>query len=160
MVDPNFSETVIYMVEHSERGAMGLVINRPLGLAPLGRLLEKLDGQAVASDQEIRIYAGGPVEPGRGFVLHSSDGAPDGGGPDGADLAVTGNLRVLRALADGEGPAQAIFLFGYAGWGPGQLEAEIAQGAWDIIAPDAALVFDEPDDSRWKRALARHGVEL
>lgn len=160
LVDPNFSKTVVYMIEHDQRGAMGLVINRPLGQAPLDLLLGTLNGGAVASDGEIKVYAGGPVERGRGFVLHSPDVLLDGSRALDADLAVTTSPEMLRALAEGKGPAEAIFLFGYAGWGPGQLEGEIAQGAWDSIAPDAALVFDEPDDSRWSQAASRHGIEL
>ncbi len=160
LVDPNFTQTVVYMVEHNERGAMGLVINRPLGQAPIERLLEKLNGVGAASDEEIRIYAGGPVETGRGFVLHSTDVLLDGSRVPAGDIAVTTSPEMLHALAEGKGPVDAIFLFGHAGWGPGQLEGEITRGAWDTIEPDAALVFDEPDDSRWKQATSRHGVEL
>lgn len=160
MVDPNFAKTVVFMVEHDSLGAMGLVINRPLGEVPLQELLEGLGEKGPESDNEIRIYSGGPVDPKRGFVLHSSDVLLDDSIAVDGSLAVTGKTDILKSIAEGKGPAQAIFCLGYAGWAPGQLEAEIAAGAWESVPADEAIVFEEPDSKKWDQAIGRHGVDL
>jgi len=159
--DPNFRHTVVYMVQHDDSGAMGLVLNRVLGKGPVAELLEGLgiEGEADPSRQ-IEIHYGGPVEAGRGFVLHS----PDYHGQDTVVLsdvaALTSSLDVLSAIAAGKGPKRSLFVLGYAGWAPGQLEAEIAAGAWEIVDADEGLLFDERADSKWQRALDRRGVDL
>jgi putative transcriptional regulator len=158
--DPRFHHTVIYMVHHDANGAMGLVVNRPLADAPLAPLLEKLgrDSQGVAGT--IRIHYGGPVEPAKGFVLHTSDW---GGGEshvvrDG--VAFTTDPAIFDAIAHGTGPRHSLFAVGYAGWGPGQLEAEIARGDWITVSADDALVFDDDAGSKWERAMERRKIVL
>ena len=160
MVDPNFAKTVVYMVEHDDLGAMGLVINRPLGEVPLRELLEGLGEQGSESDDAISVYSGGPVEPKRGFVLHSSDVLLDDSIAVDEALAVTSKPEILKSIAEGKGPERAIFLLGYAGWAPGQLEAEIAAGAWESVPADEAIVFDEADSEKWDLAIGRHSVDL
>lgn len=159
--DPNFSHTLVYMVQHDAGGAVGVVINRVLGAGPLGKLLEGL-GVEEGSDStaEIRVHYGGPVEPGRGVVLHSPDYRQDD--PLVVDdlAAFSFSLDALRDIAQGRGPRHSLFALGYAGWAPDQLEEEIARGSWFTIEPDAALLFDEAIDTKWQRALARRGVDL
>jgi putative transcriptional regulator len=159
--DPNFSETVVYMVHQDRAGAMGLVINRLLGTGPLDRMLEGL-GMApdVESKRELRVHYGGPVEPSRAFVLHS----PDYHAEDTlvvSDLAaLTASPGILEDIAAGRGPERSLFALGYAGWAPGQLESELAAGAWFVVEPDAALLFDPDTATKWQRAFDRRGVEL
>jgi putative transcriptional regulator len=159
--DPNFSHTIVYMVQHDARGAIGVVVNRVLGSGPLGKLLEGL-GVEEGSDSaaEIRVHYGGPVEPGRGVMLHSPDYRADD--PLVVDdlAAFSFSLDALRDVALGHGPRQSLFALGYAGWAPDQLEDEIARGSWFTIEPDAALLFDDAIDTKWQRALARGGVDL
>jgi putative transcriptional regulator len=159
--DPNFSHTVVYMVQHDASGAVGVVINRVLGAGPLGKLLEGL-GVEEGSDSaaEIRVHYGGPVEPGRGVMLHSPDYRQDD--PLVVDdlAAFSFSLDALRDIALGHGPRHSLFALGYAGWAPDQLEDEIARGSWFTITPDAALLFDDAIDTKWQRAIARGGVDL
>jgi putative transcriptional regulator len=159
--DPNFSHAIVYMVQHDANGAMGVVINRVLGAEPLGKLLEGLGvEEGRGSDAEIRVHYGGPVEPGRGVVLHSPDYREDD--PLVVDdlAAFSFSLEALRDIALGHGPRHSLFALGYAGWAPNQLEDEIARGSWFTVAPDEALLFDDAVDTKWQRALARGGVDL
>lgn len=159
--DPNFRETVVYMVHHDRAGAMGLVINRVLGTGPLDRMLE---GLGVAPNGEshldLRVHYGGPVEPSRAFVLHS----PDYHAADTLDVsdiaALTTSPDILEDIAAGKGPKRSLFALGYAGWGPAQLENELAAGAWFVVEPDAALLFDEQPETKWQRAFDRRGIDL
>jgi putative transcriptional regulator len=161
LADPNFQQTVVYLVQHDRAGAMGLVINRVLGSGPLDRVLE---GLGVAperpSEVELRVHYGGPVEPARALVLHS----PDWQGPDTiavSDLAaLTPSPGILEDIAAGRGPKRSLFALGYAGWAPAQLEAELAAGAWFVVEADAALLFDQQAATKWQRAFDRRGVEL
>ena len=141
--DPNFYHTIVYMIRHDETGAMGLVINRRLGRGPIGKLLEGLGREAAPDDgAEIDVHYGGPVQRDRGFILHS----PDYTGADtvvlSRSVALTSSLDVLSAIAAGKGPSHSLFVLGYAGWGPDQLEREMAAGAWVVVEPDEALLFD------------------
>ena len=159
--DPNFDHTVVYIVQHDAGGAMGLVVNRVLGRGPIGELLEGLGLDTEANGAvEIAVHYGGPVERGRGFILHS----PDFKGADTVVLselaALTSSLDVLSAIAAGDGPRRALFALGYAGWAPDQLESELAAGAWVVVDPDEALLFDDQIDSKWQRALDRQGIDL
>jgi putative transcriptional regulator len=159
--DPNFSHALVYMVQHDANGAMGVVINRVLGAGPLGKLLEGLGVEEGSdSDAEIRVHYGGPVEPGRGVVLHSPDYREDD--PLVVDdlAAFSFSLEALRDIALGHGPRHSLFALGYAGWAPNQLEDEIARGSWFTVAPDEALLFDDAVDTKWQRALARGGIDL
>jgi putative transcriptional regulator len=159
--DPNFRHTVVYMIQDDASGAMGLVVNRVLGKGPAAKLLEGLGVEANPRvSGEIEVHYGGPVESGRGFVLHS----PDYRGEDTVVLsdlvALTSSPDILEDLAAGKGPRQSLFALGYAGWAPDQLDAEIAAGAWVVIDADAGLLFDGQQDSKWQRALNRDGIEL
>ena len=159
--DPNFRHTVVYVAEHDGSGAMGLVVNRVLGTGPIAELLEGLSIEGdVDPAAQIEVHYGGPVAGGRGLVLHS----PDFHGADTVVLsdlaALTGSPDVLSAIAAGKGPRRSLFALGHAGWAPGQLEAEIAAGAWVIVEADEALLFDDETESKWQRALDRQGIDL
>jgi len=161
MGDPRFSETVIYLADHDSQGAFGLVINRPMGVGPLKEFMQGLKmepAQDVSGD--VALFAGGPVEVGAGFVLHTGDYATDGTGMRRGDFAVTASLRVLRDIAAGKGPRRYRVLLGYSGWGPGQLENELRRGDWDIAPADADILFDDSNGSKWQRARAAAGLPM
>lgn len=160
MADPNFSQTLIYLIEHSEEGAMGLIVNRPSGLN-LADVLEQLrpDGPATARTQQLPIFSGGPVQTDRGFVLHPSDVCFQATADLGA-LGVTTSQDVLFAIADGQGPRQHFIALGYAGWEPGQLEAELIENAWLSCPAQPHILFDMPADQRLAAAAASLGVDL
>ncbi len=160
MGDPRFAETVIYMVEHTANSAMGLIVNVPIGAVPAAELFERLglDGDGVVG--EIEVYFGGPVEPGRSFLLHSTDFVFENSIRINDQVALTAQPEMLRALARGAGPAQSVFAFGYAGWGPGQLESELARDAWFVIPPDMSLIFAPNPADTWKRAADRRSLDL
>lgn len=159
MKDPNFSKTVIYMIEHSAGGAMGLAINRPLARGPISDLLKGLGVGSEEISGEIILHAGGPVEPRRAFVLHSDDYADKRTTVVGGGVALTTDVEIVRAIGQGKGPRQIIFILGFAGWAPGQLEAEIKAGAWFSIAADEKLIFGGDPATMWERAAARQKVK-
>ncbi len=158
--DPNFDHTVVVMLEHDEEGALGVVINRPYGKAPTAELLQKLGVGAEGVGGETLLFYGGPVQPEAGLVVHSADYARADTHGLGAGLAVTSNPEILKDIALGKGPRQAVPVLGYAGWGPGQLESELAQGAWFVIPADPALVFAANPARIWEQAVSRRGIEL
>lgn len=158
MGDPNFDHTVIYMVSHDETGAMGLVVNRPLARGPISDLLKGFGAESEGVKGEIVLHYGGPVERERALVLHTSDYVGKTTNVLGG-LAVTADVGVVQALARGEGPQRSLFALGYAGWAPGQLEAEIKANAWFSIPADEALLFEGAPDSKWERALARRKIK-
>ena len=159
--DPNFREAVVYLVHHDRGGAMGLVLNRVLGAGPLEKMLEGLGlPPNGATDAELIVHYGGPVEPDRGFMLHSPEYRAE-------DTVVLSDLaalsvspHVLADIAAGKGPKRSLFALGYAGWGPEQLERELASGAWVVVEPDTNLLFDEHPETQWQRAFDRRGIEL
>lgn len=157
--DPNFVETVILMIEHNEKGAMGLVINRPLAKGPIADLLKGLGAESDDVKGEIVLHYGGPVGPEKGFVLHSDDYADKGTTVVGSGLAVTTDVEIVRAIGQGKGPRRSIVALGYTGWAPGQLEAEIKAGGWFSIPADAKLIFDEDPKTKWEHALAKRKVK-
>ena len=159
MGDPRFAHSVVLICAYSEDGAMGLVINKPTTDLRLADLLQQLGITQGPDARDLPVHFGGPVEHGRGFVLHdrgyhSSISTLDVN----ADFAMTATIDILEDLAQGRGPTQALITLGYAGWGPGQLEAEIAQNGWLTCEADRELVFDTPDSLKWKAALQRLGV--
>ena len=160
MGDPRFVRTVILVIRHDATGAMGLVVNRPVGEAPIARLLEGigLDGTGVRGD--VRLHYGGPVEPQQGLTLHTTEYAIDGTLRVTGGIAVTGNPEILRAIGMGQGPKRYLVALGYAGWAPGQLEGEMKAGAWIAVPADAALMFDDKYETKWERAMARRQVVL
>ncbi|MDJ0943041.1 MAG: YqgE/AlgH family protein [Kiloniellales bacterium] len=158
--DPNFDRTVVFMLRHDRRGAMGLVINRRLGQVPLQVLLDEMGVEIDAADAEIAAHYGGPVEPGRGFLLHSDDAVLESSQRLPGGFAVSGDPEMLRRILEGSGPKDFRFVLGYAGWAPGQLESEIARGSWWDVEADPALVFHADIASIWRRAIDRRGVDL
>lgn len=157
--DPRFAQTVIYMISHNENGAMGLVINRPLAKGPISDLLKGVGAESEGASGEIILHYGGPVEPAKGSVLHSSDYVGEDTTVVGDGIAVTAGVGILRAIAHGKGPRRSLLALGYAGWAPGQLEAEIKAKAWFSIAAEEALVFDGDADTKWERAMARQKIK-
>jgi putative transcriptional regulator len=158
--DPRFIRTVVYIVHHDAGGAMGLILNRSIGGAPLSELLERFGLESKGVNGEIRVHFGGPVEPARGFVLHTADYEIEGTQVVKDGIAVTARPEVLRAIGTGTGPRRSLFALGYAGWASGQIEAEIKTGAWEIVPADKALVFDENYETKWERAMARRTIRL
>lgn len=158
--DPNFSRTVTLICEHSREGAMGIVINRPLDIA-LSDILEQMN--IAASSQELLqkpVYLGGPVHSNRGFVLHEPLGKWE------STLAITDTIGVstsrdiLVAIAEERGPSQSFLVLGYASWGAGQLEREIAENAWLNCPSSREIIFDLPVQSRWQAAAGCLGIDL
>jgi putative transcriptional regulator len=161
MGDPRFARSVIYLCTHSgDAGAMGLVINKVLGSLTLAELFAQLDIESDAAAKRRPVHFGGPVEPGRGFVLHTADYREEATVPVTGNIAITGTLDILRAIGKGQGPRESLFALGYAGWAPGQLDAEIQANGWLSVAADESLLFDHDHDDKWQRALAKLGVDL
>jgi putative transcriptional regulator len=159
--DPNFRQTVVYMIHHDESGAMGLVVNRVLGTGPLDKMLEGLGLDPHGEGRfEIQLHYGGPVEAGRVFMLHTPDYrvAETLVVSDLAALTVT--PEILEDMAAGQGPRRSMVALGYAGWAPHQLEDELTAGAWVVVEADEALLFDEQSETKWQRAFDRRGIDL
>jgi len=160
MGDPRFEHTVILMVRHDGEGAFGIVINRPLGERSLSELMAVLGQKEPSADGTVRIVSGGPVQPELGFVIHSNDYRRPDTVDVGGQVAMTANREILLDIGSGKGPQKRLIAFGYAGWGPGQLDAELATGAWTSGPVDPALVFDEDRDKVWDTAYSRRGRDL
>jgi putative transcriptional regulator len=163
MQDPRFQQTVILLLRHDTSGAFGIVINRPLGDRPLADLLaqtETKDSADGAIEGTIQVFLGGPVQMQLGFVVHSSDYRRPETLAVGDQLAMTASREVLSDIGHHKGPAKYFFALGYAGWGAGQLENEIAQHAWFIAPAAPDLVFDTERGSVWEQGLARRAREL
>jgi putative transcriptional regulator len=161
MGDPRFARTVILMVRHDKDGAFGIVINRPIAERPVADLLGMLgDNDAPAAAGTVRIFAGGPVQPELGFVIHSTDYRQSQTIAIDAHMAVTSSRDILRAIATGKGPKQSLVAFGYAGWAAGQLEAELGERAWATAPAEPKLVFDEDRDKLWDIAYAQRMQDL
>jgi putative transcriptional regulator len=162
MADPRFERAVIALCVHDENGAVGIGIGHKRSGMRFRGLLQQLDidpGEA----PDCAVHHGGPVEPGRGFVLHSTDwGGQDSlqvNGPDGTMFAMTGTIDVLKAIAEGNGPSQWIAALGYAGWGEGQLEEEMTRHGWFAADASERILFDTPTDERWAAAFKSEGVD-
>ncbi|AXV14628.1 hypothetical protein CYG48_02230 [Neorhizobium sp. SOG26] len=164
MQDGNFARAVVYICAHSDAGAMGFIINRAQEISFTDvllhlKLMEEADTIMLPQPtRDIPILAGGPVETGRGFVLHSDDFTSESSVPVSEDISLTATLDVIRAICDGRGPARATMLLGYAGWGPGQLEMEIAANGWLNCPSTDELIFDTALEEKYERALALLGV--
>ena len=159
MVDPNFSKTLTYICEHNEKGALGLVVNRPLDMM-LSKLLDQIS-IPVASEQcaSIPIHFGGPVQTDRGFVLHEPVGQWQSTLAVSSEIGLTTSKDILQAVARGEGPHQMLITLGYAGWAPGQLEHELAQNAWLTVAARPDVIFQLPPEQRLAAAMELLGVD-
>lgn len=163
MADPRFSGAVIYMIGHDAKGAMGLVINRPFGSGRLSKMMEGFGIEAngaEAGGATVRLYYGGPVEPGRGFVLHTGDYKGPGVSVITDEVSLSSRLEILGAIAKGDGPKRSLVILGYAGWGPGQLESEMARDDWTTAPADLDTIFSGDPESIWERVTKRSGVEL
>ena len=154
MEDARFSHTVIYMCAHSRDGAMGIVVNRPLAQPSFDDLLRQLKIDPVPPARNIGLCSGGPVENGRGFVLHTTDWTDQASLKVDGGLALTASLDILKAIAGGGGPENCILALGYAGWGPGQLDSEMQQNTWLSAPADLGVIFDAEHESKWRRAMA------
>lgn len=159
MGDPRFERSVIFLCVHNSEGAMGLILNRINTAMDFGELMQQLNIETSTDTRSIPVHFGGPVEMGRGFVLHSADYIQDGSLMVGEDFALTATVDILKALAQGQGPRQAILALGYAGWGPGQLDAEMQQNGWLNVPADANLVFSSNMEAKWHQAIAKLGIE-
>ncbi len=160
MRDSRFARTVVYICAHNAEGAMGLVINRLVGSATFPDLLAQLGIETETVAEEIRVHFGGPVESGRGFVLHSGDYSHDSTLLVSDHMALTATVDILQDIAAGQGPQMSLLALGYAGWGPGQLDSEIQANGWLHVAPDESLVFDDDLDTKWDRAIAKLGFDV
>ena len=160
MGDPRFDHSVIYMCAHSPEGAMGLVVNKLADQMTFPDLLEQLNLPGGVSDDSIQVHFGGPVEESRGFVLHSNDYSQDGSMPVDEEMALTASVDVLKAISLGQGPKMSMLALGYAGWGPGQLDAEIQANAWLHLASNDELVFGADQASKWSQAVTMLGIDL
>lgn len=172
MTDPRFHRTIIFLCTHDEEGAMGLVVNRPHNSIDFASLCAKLKlpgparpdrqdaGNGDAETSDVQVLAGGPVEVGRGFVLHRVSPLHPGSLQITDDLALCATMEAIEGLARGNGPPDARIALGYAGWGAGQLEAEIRENAWLVCNADAALVLQTLPDQIYQAALTRLGIDL
>lgn len=159
MSDPRFARTVIYLCAHSAEGAMGLVVNRAIESLTFPDLLHQLGIEITPGDEGIKVHFGGPVETGRGFVLHSDDYVKDATLVVKNGVALTATVDVLRAIARGRGPRCSLLALGYAGWAPGQLDAEIQANGWLTCAADEELIFSGDLETKWEKAVAKIGID-
>jgi putative transcriptional regulator len=159
MADPNFSGSVVYICDHSERGALGLVINRPTELS-LSTLFDRIDLKLeIAPWKDTLVFFGGPVQTERGFVLHVPPGSYSSTLTVTPEISLTTSKDVLEAVADGTGPEKMLVTLGYSGWGAGQLEGEIAANAWLTVTATPQILFDTPPEARYDEALRLLGVQ-
>jgi len=166
--DASFARSVVYLCEHSERGALGLIINKPSDIS-LKKLFDKVDLSLGREDlSNAPVFQGGPVQTERGFVLHDpmqSEEAPSEESVYASTMMIPGGLEmttskdVLEALAEGAGPRRVLVTLGYASWGEGQLESELAENSWLTVGADQAVIFDTPVGERYDRALALLGLQ-
>jgi putative transcriptional regulator len=160
MGDPRFDHTVILIARHNKEGAFGLIINRPAAERPLSELLDALGDKGAAANGTVRLFAGGPVQPELGFVIHSPDYHSAQTLDVDGHVAVTMNRDILRDIGIGKGPQKSMIAFGYAGWAPGQLEGEIARRSWTTVPADGKLIFDEDREKLWDIVYALRGQDL
>ncbi|AKO97977.1 MAG: YqgE/AlgH family protein [Marinovum algicola] len=160
MLDPRFAHSVVYLCAHSPEGAMGLIFNKPVADLGLGELLEQLEVPVTDDFRQSRLHFGGPVEQGRGFVLHTPDyESPVATLHVDEMVSMTATMDILEEIGAGRGPRRRLVALGYAGWGPGQLEMELGQNGWLTCEPDPALLFDRPDPEKWEAALGVLGID-
>jgi len=161
MADPRFEKSVIFMCAHSEDGAMGLIVNKPIEGLGFHDLVRNLDIPVNGNAADAPVLFGGPVETERGFVLHSGEYAfTNATMPVTSEISLTATLDILKAIAAGHGPQRSIFTLGYAGWGPGQIEDEIRMNGWIHCDADSRIVFETGMDDRWGAALRKLGIDL
>lgn len=158
--DANFARTVTFVCEHSQEGAMGIVINRPLNIT-LEEVLRRMDAKSCAREAGMMpVFLGGPVQQDRGFILHRPLGQWEATLAVDDEFGITTSCDILEAISQGQGPNQILLALGYAGWGPNQLEQELVDNAWLSTPADSRIVFDTPYEQRWEAAAALAGVDL
>jgi len=160
MRDDRFMRSVIYVCAHTSNGAMGIVINKIVESVNFPELLEQLNIGSESANREIRVHFGGPVETGRGFVLHSADYVQDATLVINENFALTATVDILKSIANGEGPKKSILALGYAGWEPGQLDKEIQANGWLSLPADDHLVFDVKPNTKWEKAMGKIGIDF
>lgn len=158
MPDPRFTRTVTYICSHSPEGAMGIVLNRLYGELNFRGLLSQLDITLSLGAPDLPVHFGGPMEPARGFVLHSAEYRREGTMMIDDAIALTATVEILQALADGAGPDRALLALGYAGWGAGQLDAEMQANGWLVAPADEDTIFNPHTESKWEQALGKIGI--
>ena len=159
MRDERFAKSVIYMCAHTEEGAMGLVLNQRLDSLTFAELISQLELDEKHLSRDVPVHFGGPVESGRGFVLHTSDYQQDATLEVVNGVALTATVEILKAIAQGKGPQKSLLALGYAGWGPGQLDMEIRANGWLQVPSDSEIIFDIEPDTKWERAIQRLGID-
>ena len=158
--DGCFARSVIYICSHNSDGAMGLIINYPVENVGMSEVYEQLSIPTSARSRELPIHFGGPVEAGRGFMIHSNDYQSPESLIEQEGMSVSASAAVLYSLAEGKGPEKGILTLGYAGWAPGQLETEIEGGSWIVVPARASLVFAEENDMKWNLAIGDLGIDM
>ena len=160
MTDPRFERSVLFLCAHSADGAMGLVDNKTIDPITFPDLSKQLNIDVGGATESISVHFGGPVESGRGFVLHSDDYVQDSTLVIDAGVALTATTDVLKAIARGGGPKRSLLALGYAGWSPGQLDAEIQANGWLHVDPDNELIFGGDLEGKWEQAIAKLGIDM
>jgi putative transcriptional regulator len=158
--DPRFARTVIVMVRHDREGAFGIVINRLFGESSLENLMQMLGEKDAAATGNIRLFAGGPVQPEMGFIIHGANYHVPGTLAITDRLAVTASREILLDIARGKGPQQSLLAFGYAGWGAGQLDGELKRGDWVVAPAEPKLIFEEDREKLWDAAYSQRVQDL
>ena len=153
---PPFQRAVILVAQHDANGALGIVINQPLGERPIAGLLQAAGANANGVKGSVQLYFGGPVDPRLGFIVHSAEYHGENTLDIDGRVALSSGVQILRDIGLGKGPRQSLVAFGYAGWAPMQLDNELRQGAWDVVPEDPALVFDDDRAKVWSDAMARY----
>ncbi|MDP9127321.1 MAG: YqgE/AlgH family protein [Pseudomonadota bacterium] len=158
MPDPRFTHAVIYICSHGPNGAMGLIINRLFGEADFEMLLSQLEIKTSGDVPDVPVHFGGPVEPGRGFVLHSDDYLREGTIRVGDGIALTATVEILDSIVKRAGPERLLMALGYTGWGAGQLEEEVKANGWLTVTADEDILFDPLIETKWNKSLAKIGI--
>ena len=159
MADPRFERSVIYICAHNSDGAMGLLVNRPFESLSFSELLGELEIDLNDEISPVRVMFGGPVEQGRGFVLHSPDYLQDASLVVDENVVLTATVEILQAIADGIGPKNYLLALGYAGWDAGQLDSEIKNNGWLSVGSDHDLIFGSDSESKWLNAMTKIGID-
>ena len=160
MVDPNFARTLTYIAEHNDKGALGIIVNRPIDMT-LGALFERVELPLLADGfAEQPVYFGGPVQTDRGFVLHRPAGEWHSTLRISDELALTSSRDILQSIGTTGEPAEVLISLGYAGWAAGQLEQELADNAWLTVSADMAVIFELPPEERLAAAMQRLGIDF
>lgn len=158
--DPRFYHAVVLILQHTKDGTFGIMVNHPLATEKIAALLAAAGDDDKTVEGTIPVFSGGPVQPEMGFVVHSADYHTADTMPVDGKVAMTASKEALKDIGHGKGPKKCFFAFGYAGWGAGQLEGEIARNDWFTASEDSALVFDDDRDTVWDKALAKRGTDL